>query len=260
MQLTCDNLSVQRGRRTVLRDVSLQCADNECLTLIGPNGAGKTTLLLTLLGLIKPSSGRIKWGPRPLESYSFRERSCIAAYVPQQRGNLPDLPIHDVVAGGRFTRQPAFSPYTSDDRVAVSEALAATRLSDLASRPINAVSGGEAQKAFIAAAIAQDASFLCLDEPTTALDPAFEYELLQVLHAWLARGRGLIVVSHDLFLPAALGGRVLAVVDGEVVADGSAEEVLVPEQLRKVYGVGFEIATTLSGQRTFVPVGGSAGR
>lgn len=251
--LACEHLTVQRGRRTVLRDVSLSCVHDECVTLIGPNGAGKTSLLLTLLGLLTPREGQVRWNDQPLSDYSHVQRSELAAYVPQQRGSLPELPIYDVVAAGRFTRHAAFAPYTREDRAAVEHALEATGLVELASRPINAVSGGEAQKAFIAAAMAQDARFLCLDEPTTALDPAFEHELLLVFREWHARGRGLILVSHDLYLPAALGGRVVAVHDGEIAADGAADEILVPDQLRAIYGVNFEVATTVSGQRTFVP-------
>jgi ABC-type cobalamin/Fe3+-siderophores transport system ATPase subunit len=252
--IACEHLTLQRGRRTVLTDVSLSCSGSECLTLIGPNGAGKTSLLLTLLGLLPPRRGHVKWNGQALSHYSYPQRSAIAAYVPQQRGNLPSLSIREVVSGGRYARQRAFAPYTHDDREAVDAALRATGLEPLAQRAIDAVSGGEAQKAFIAAAIAQDAQFLCLDEPTTALDPAYEHELLGVLCDWLSRGRGLIVVSHDLYLPAALGGRVVAVREGRVVADGSAESVLQPGQLRTIYGVDFEIATTASGQRTFIPV------
>lgn len=252
--LACEHLTVQRGRRTVLHDVSLHCSHDECVTLIGPNGAGKTSLLLTLLGLLPPRAGQVRWSDRPLSAYSHAERAELAAYVPQQRGSLPELPIYDIVAAGRFTRQAAFAPYTPADREAVSAALAATGLTELAQRPINAVSGGEAQKAFIAAAMAQDARFMCLDEPTNALDPAFEHELLLVFRAWHARGRGLILVSHDLYLPAALGGRVVAVRGGKIVADGPADEILQPAQLHEIFAVNFEVATTASGQRTFVPV------
>jgi len=105
----------------------------------------------------------------------------------------------------------------------------------------------------IAAAIAQDAQAIFLDEPTTALDPAYQIELVRLLREWHTRGRALIVVSHDLQLPSALGGRIVAIRDGRIVADAGADELLDAEKLGSIYDAPMTVLNAPSGQRVVVP-------
>lgn len=251
--LECAGLSVRRGGRPVLHDVDLTLRAGECLTLIGPNGAGKTTLLLTMLGLLPPTEGTVRLNGRDIRKLPARQRGRFAAYVPQVAEYLPPLTIADVVAGGRYPHLSPLRPLSAADRAAVAEALERCGLAELAGQPISAVSGGERQKALLAAALAQDAEAMFLDEPTTALDPAVQLELLSLLRDWHARGRTVVVVSHDLHLPASLGGRVVALRGGRIAADGPAPDVLQPQQLGAVYGAEFETATTAEGRAIVVP-------
>ena len=252
-RLVCERLRVDRGGRTVLHDICVEFRSGECVSLIGPNGSGKTTLLMTLLGLLPAASGSVRVNDRDVGDLSARVRGRFASYVPQTIERIPAFSVREVVASGRFPHVSPLRPLSELDQEHVERALNTCGLSALADRRANAVSGGERQKMLIAAAVAQDAQVMFLDEPNTALDPAYQLELAGLLGAWHAAGRGLILISHDLQLPAVLGGRVVALREGRVVADGDAAEILAPELLRGVYGAAFELAETPAGRRVVLP-------
>ncbi len=252
-QLECRRLSVRRGRRLVLHEIELVIRDDECVTLIGPNGSGKTTLMLALLGLLPPAAGHVRIGGIDAHRLPPRARGCFAAYVPQVVERLPGFRVRDIVATGRYPHLGPLTPFSRADLDIVAQALEQCGLAALSERPINEVSGGERQKALIAAAVAQDARVMFLDEPNTALDPAYQVDLVRLLREWHARGRGLVLISHDLHLPAALGGRVIALCEGRVIADGAATDVLDPEKLESIYGTQFDMVTTRAGQRVALP-------
>jgi iron complex transport system ATP-binding protein len=251
--LECAGLRVQRDGRAVVQDVSLALHGGECVSLVGPNGSGKTTLLLALLGLLPPTGGTVRLNGRDLRAIPPRERGRFAAYVPQILDRAPDFRVYDVVAGGRFPHVGPLSPLATADQAMIQNALDCCGLADLAERPFNAISGGERQKTLIAAAIAQNPQVMFLDEPNTALDPAYQRELVDILRDWHARGRGLLLISHDLQLPAALGGRVIALKQGRIAADGPATDVLAPKVLDSVYGAEFVVVTAADGRRFILP-------
>ena len=257
--LACVGLSVRRAGRLVVYDVSLALRSNECLSLVGPNGSGKTTLMLALLGLLPPASGTVALDGQSIQQYSARARGRFAAYVPQNLEQTPALRVYDVVAGGRFPHVGAVQPLAATDHAAIRDALARCGLAELAERPFNALSGGERQKTLLAAALAQDPQVLFLDEPNTGLDPAYQLELIRILRGWLRTGRSVLLTSHDLQLPAALGGRVLALREGRIVADGPAECVLTPEVLGRIYAAPFGTAATPTGVQIVLPAWWNAG-
>lgn len=252
-RLECAGLSVRRGGRAVLREITLSISPGECLSLIGPNGSGKTTLMLALLGLLPPAAGSVRLDGVEMHRLPARQRGRYAAYVPQVVERIPAFSVYDVVAGGRYPHVAPLQPLAAADRSAIHHALRQCGLLELAERPINAVSGGERQKALIAAAIAQDSQVMFLDEPSTALDPAYQTELVALLRTWHARGRGIVLISHDLMLPLTLGGRVVALGGGRVVADGAVAEVLDVQRLQAIYATAFETAVTAAGRQIVLP-------
>ncbi len=252
-RLECDRLSVRRGHHLAVQDVTLALGPGECVSIVGPNGSGKTTLLLALLGLLPPAEGTVRLDGRGLSSLTARERGRFATYVPQGLERVPAFCIRDVVAGGRYAHVAGYGRLTAADRAAVDRALDQCGLTALADRPLDAVSSGERQKTLIAAAIAQEPRLLFLDEPNAALDPGYQIELVRILRDWRRGGGSLLLVSHDLQLPAALGGRVVALREGRVVADGPVAEVLAPETLSRVYGARFGIVTTAEGAQLVLP-------
>ena len=257
--LACAGLSVRRAGRVVVRDVTLTLNDDECLSLVGPNGSGKTTLMLALLGLLPPAGGTVRVNGQDFRRLSARARGRFAAYVPQNLDRVPALRVVDVVAGGRFPHVGPLRSFTPADHAAIRAALFCCGLTELAERPFDAISGGERQKVLLAAAIAQNPEVLFLDEPNTGLDPAYQLELIRILRDWLRSHHSVLLTSHDLQLPAALGGRVLALRQGRIVADGPAESVLTPDVLGEIYGAPFGTATTATGVQIILPAWWNAG-
>ena len=252
-RLECERLCVARGGRMILHDLDVAFTSGECVSLIGPNGSGKTTLMMTLLGLLTPAGGTVRVNNHDLSTLSARIRGRFAAYVPQTVERIPAFTVYDVVASGRFPHVSPLQPLTLTDHGHIEQALEVCGLTSLADRRADSISGGERQKALIAAAIAQDSQVMLLDEPNTALDPGYQIELVGLLRNWYARGRSLVLISHDLQLPMALEGRVIALREGRIVADGPTEDILTPNRLAEVYDTGFELCQTSSGRRLIAP-------
>lgn len=247
--IECRDLSVRRGDRLVVRDAHLTIRAGECVTIVGPNGCGKTSLMLAMLGVLPLQRGAVRFNGLDIRRLPHRLRGRLAAYVPQVVERLPEFTVYDVVCAGRYAHlRPLRPPSAADERI-VQRALALCGLEALAQRPVNAISGGERQMTLLAGAIAQDAQALFLDEPCNGLDPAYQVKLVELLRAWRGRQRAVVVISHDLQLPAALGGRVVGMREGRIVADGPVAEVLRPGFLEKLFDAPFQEAWTAEGFR-----------
>lgn len=251
-RIDCANVTVERSKRRVLEDVSVRVGLNECIGIIGPNGAGKSSLALALLGLLRPLHGTITLRGEDVSRIAPRRRAACFAYVPQIHGPLPALMVREVVATGRYPSLGALQPFTPEAHAAVEAALDACGLRPIAQRPISQVSAGERQKALIAAAMAQDAQMMFLDEPDASLDPGYEVGLARLLRAWRERGRGIVLISHDLGFTSAVCDRVIALRGGRVAADAPLQEMLSPDRLADLYQSTFEIARTQSGRSIIV--------
>jgi iron complex transport system ATP-binding protein len=255
-RLECRDVRVLAGRHALIHDISISIHAGECISIIGPNGAGKTTLLLAMMGIRRLSAGWIRFNERDIATLPARERGRLFAYVPQTLEHAPELTVREVVAAARYPHVPALRPLSASDDQIVDAALARCGLngaSALASRRLSEISGGERQKTLLAAAIAQDARALFLDEPDTALDPAYQIELVRLLRALHAEGRTIVIVSHDLQFPAALIGRVIAMRDGTIAADGPSHEILTAGSLERIYAAPFQTATTPDGRQVLLP-------
>lgn len=255
-RIECRDVSIAAGRHTLVGGVNVTIRAGECISIIGPNGAGKTTLLLALLGIRRPSTGSIRIDDREIGALPARQRGRLFAYVPQSLEHAPDLTVRDVVAAARYPHVSALRPLSADDEQIVDAALTRCGLnskSNIAARRLSEISGGERQKTLLAAAIAQDARALFLDEPDTALDPAYQIELVRLLRGLHAEGRTIVIVSHDLQFPAALVGRVIAMRGGTIAADGPSDEVLTAANLERIYAAPFQTATTSDGRQVLLP-------
>jgi len=233
-----------RGRR-VLGPLNLEVERGETLVLVGPNGAGKTTLLRMLAGVLTPDSGEVLLGGEPLHQHDRRHRAREVAYVPQVRPSRIPLTVEEVVLQGRFPHLQGLrrSPSEGDFQV-VQEALHRAGIASLRERRVDRLSGGERQAVFIAAALAQEASILILDEPTTHLDPRHQADILEILRSFRdgKDGEGaptVITASHDLGFASRLADRVCALREGSVMALGPSREILEPKTLEKLFDVAF---------------------
>ncbi|MEA2560911.1 MAG: cobalamin transport system ATP-binding protein [Acidobacteriota bacterium] len=241
--LAVRGLTWQPDRRPVLGPVDLDVLRGECLAVVGPNGAGKTTLLRCLTGLLRPTAGELRYEGRSFATLSRRELARRIAYVPQIRPASVPLSVEEVVLLGRY---PHLSPFQlaprKEDFAAVDAALVLVGIEDLRRRPVDELSGGERQAAFIAAALAQESELLVLDEPTIHLDARHQRDLAELLLRLKAEaGRTVVLATHDLNLASLLGDRLLAMSAGQVLACGMPSQILEPGLLEKLFRTRFEI-------------------
>jgi iron complex transport system ATP-binding protein len=241
--LSARGLEWRSGARTILGPLDLEVIPGECLAVVGPNGAGKTTLLRCLTGLLRPTKGEIAFAGRSLAGLSRREIARRIAYVPQIRPDHVPLDVEQIVLLGRY---PHLSPLQiaprAQDFAAVDEALRVVGIEDLRGRPVDQLSGGERQAVYIAAALAQEAELLVLDEPTLHLDARHQHDLAALLLRLTAsEDHTVVLATHDLNLASLLGDRLLALSKGRELATGTPAEILRPELLERLFRARFEI-------------------
>jgi ABC-type Mn2+/Zn2+ transport system ATPase subunit len=215
------HLSVERGGRRVLEDVSLSVEAGEFICICGPNGGGKTTFLKVALGLLPPSAGTLHvFGESPQAARRF------VGYLPQRKGFAPDFPakVVELVMAGRLGAWPV--RVRGGERERALATLARVGGEGLADRPLAGLSGGETQRAFLARALANDPRLLLLDEPTAGVDAAGRAEFLDLLAEVASRSDlTAVLVTHNLAAVRRLADRV-AYLDGALKAFGTPGEVL----------------------------------
>lgn len=226
------NLSVSYDRKPALRNVSVDIHAVQRTAIIGPNGAGKSTLIKAVVGLVDVDSGEIRVHGQPIDR--VRQR---VAYVPQRGAVDWEFPVlvRDVVLMGRFGRLGWFRRPGKRDRAIAAESLERIGMAEFAKRQIGELSGGQQQRVFLARALAQQADVLLLDEPFVGVDAATEEAIFDLLDAARDEGKTVVVVNHDLGAVRRHFDRVL-LLNGRLVAQGTPEETLVPDLLRRTYG------------------------
>jgi iron complex transport system ATP-binding protein len=235
-------LQASLGSRVVVKDIDFSVAAGEVVGLLGPNGAGKSTLLRAICGLI-PFQGKVTVEGRDMTTLRAAERAGKVAYVAQEHDVAWPIKVADLVALGRNSARTGLAARLSDDdRRAVRDAMRLTDITELAERPANALSGGEKARALIARALAQETPLLLADEPAAGLDPAHQINLMKTFRMLASDGRAVMLSMHDLGLAARWCTRLILLDGGTIVADGTPETVLQPDNIAKVYGVSAHVA------------------
>ncbi|MDQ3151736.1 MAG: ABC transporter ATP-binding protein [Actinomycetota bacterium] len=241
-----------RGRR-VLIDVSVSVPTGRWLAVIGPNGAAKSTLLKAVAGLV-PHTGTARLGGVDLAGLRPRTRARTVAYAPQNPSLPTGLTVTDYALLGRTPHLRLLGRESRRDLDVVGRVLARLDLEGLADRSLGTLSGGEAQRAVLARALAQEASLLLLDEPTTGLDVGHAQALLELVDRLRTEDEVTVVSSlHDLTLAGQYAHQLLLLVDGRAVATGAPADVLTEELLAHHYGADVAVLETGAGSRAVVP-------
>lgn len=236
-ELSVREVGVTLARRAVLQDVSLRAAPGEMVVLLGPNGAGKTVLLRAVLGLVQRDRGSVMAGGDDPARLAAAERARRIAYLPQSRPLAWPVRVRDVVALGRFAHGASPGRLGGEDAAAVERTLSACDLVALAERRCDTLSGGELSRVHLARAMAAETPLLLVDEPTEALDPLHQYQVMRLIRAYADAGNCALVVLHEAALAARFADRLAWISGGRIVADGPPEETLTPERMAEVYGV-----------------------
>ena len=234
--MTLDKLSVFRGDCPVVDNVTLALEPGDFLGLIGPNGAGKTTLMRAALGILEHE------GSSSLPALSQSARAKQAAWLPQIREIAWGLSVRDLVGLGRLP----FGPIQKND-AHVEAAIIKMDLSAFSDRIATQLSGGEQARVLIARALAQDTPILMADEPTASLDPANQISTLKIFSELAQDGKGIMSSIHDLGLAVRYCTKLALLDRGRLVAFGSADEVLTPDNLQTVFSIEAHYEKTKEG-------------
>jgi zinc transport system ATP-binding protein len=222
--LSAECISAGYGREPVVEDVSLEVQPGEFVALVGPNGSGKSTLLHVLLGAIEPTAGTVRLFGEAPDRFHARWR---LGFVPQRPTLESEVPatVREIVASGRLRQRGWWRRQSAADRTAIDHAISSVGLAEVADLPLNELSVGQQQRAFIARAFSSGPDLLVLDEPIAGVDRASQRRFRESLvHLQREHGAGVLLVSHELSAVSDVIDRVI-VLKRRVLFDGSPAEL-----------------------------------
>jgi len=235
--LDTKNISLLFRNKSILSNVSIAVSTGEFFVIIGPNGAGKTSLLKIISGLQKAQHGSVNIKGKIISGYTRRSLSKVMAIVPQHVELGFPFTVADTVIMGRTPHLGVLGMEGKNDFHIAEEAMEFTEVSHLADRKLFQLSGGELQRVIIARAICQQPEIILLDEPTTALDPAHQLKIMDLMEKFRRQyNTTIIMVSHDLNLASMYGDRLLLLKEGKVIKTGDPKTVLNKSLLEESYG------------------------
>lgn len=238
------SLTLSYGSDPIIESLSLRIPDGEMTVFVGSNGCGKSTLLRSISRLLKPQSGTALLDGKDIFRLSTKEVARNLAILPQGPTAPEGLTVLQLVKQGRYPYQNWLQQWSKEDERMVNEALAKTKMTELADRTVDSLSGGQRQRAWIAMTLAQGTDVLLLDEPTTYLDMAHQVEILDLLFELNEReGRTIVMVLHDLNLACRYAHHMVAIRNKTVYAEGRPEDIMTRETVEAVFQMRCEIAT-----------------
>jgi ferric hydroxamate transport system ATP-binding protein len=236
------DVSFAISERTLLHPLTLSLPGRRVIGLIGHNGSGKSTLIKLLARQQPASGGTVAFEGRALSDWGDRPFARRVAYLPQQTPPASGMLVKELVALGRYPWHGPLGRFGTTDREKVAEAMALADVEPFADRLVDTLSGGERQRVWLAMLVAQDAQFLLLDEPISALDVTHQVEVLALVQRLSReRGLGVVVVLHDVNMASRFCDEILALQMGRLIARGTPDEIMTPDQLEAIYGIAMDV-------------------
>lgn len=229
-------VAVGYDEKPLLQNISFAVQNGQITTLVGTNGCGKTTLLKAIARQLPLLEGKILLQGRSIQEYDRKEFARAAAFMPQVR-NIPEITVRGLVSHGRFPYLGLSRQMTTKDRAAVEEAMQVTGVARWANRDLRELSGGERQRVYLAMALAQGGQTILLDEPTTYLDVAAQFELLELLRTLADQGKTVLLVIHDLAQALQYSDRVAVLSQGKLAAFDTPANLFEQKLLDGIFGV-----------------------
>ena len=226
-------------KRSVLSDISLTVAKGEVLGLLGPNGAGKTTCFYSIMGLVKPDSGRILMDGEDVTNLPMYRRAILGlGYLPQETSIFRGMTVEQNIACVLELVEPDKATRAAE----LERLLAEFHIERLRSSPAMALSGGERRRCEIARALAANPSIMLLDEPFAGIDPLSISDIRDLVKDLAARGIGVLITDHNVRETLEIVDRACIIYDGQVLFEGTPQELVADEQVRRLYlGESFEL-------------------
>ncbi|ABD55042.1 ABC transporter ATP-binding protein [Jannaschia sp. CCS1] len=222
----------------VFQNLTLTIPKGEVTALCGPNGCGKSTALKAMRGLLPLTAGQILMDAMPLAHWDAKALARAVAMLGQTPSAPEEMRVRDLVALGRYAHRRPFAGLTGCDHAAIEAAIRATDMHALADTALANLSGGQAQRAWLAMVLAQQSPVIFLDEPTNHLDITHALSTLSLVRT-MARdaGKTVVIVLHDLNMAATFADRIVLFKDGKIAADGPVRAVLTAETVEAVFDV-----------------------
>lgn len=256
-RLSGDNLTLGYGQKVIVRDLTVAIPDGHFTAIIGPNGCGKSTLLRALSRLMKPQQGQVILDGTAISQLGSKEIARRVGILAQNATTPGDITVQELIARGRYPHQPLFSRWRQQDEEAVQQAMQATGVSQFAAQPVDTLSGGQRQRAWIAMILAQQTAIMLLDEPTTWLDISHQIDLMELLQNLnQQQGYTIAAVLHDLNQACRYASHLIAMREGQVIAEGAPSKIVNAELIEQIYGIkSLIIDDPVAGTPLVVPLG-----
>lgn len=230
------DIKIVRDGREILAIDHLKIPTSELTVVLGHNGSGKSTLVNLLSGQVAPDIGSISLNEQDLTQYKTKALAKQVAYLPQKLPSSAGLTVKELVRLGRFPWRGALGRWKKEDEQIILSAMEKTGVEPFALSLADHLSGGERQRAWVSMLLAQQSPILILDEPTSALDVHHQFQLMALL-ADLNRHEsvGIIVILHDINLALRYATHIVALKNGQVAFEGSADVLLDEKRLSDLY-------------------------
>jgi lipopolysaccharide export system ATP-binding protein len=230
--LSVVSIAKSYDKRVVLTDVSLSVGPGEVIGLLGPNGAGKTTCFYSVMGLVKPDSGRIMLDGDDITGLPMYRRAILGlGYLPQETSIFRGLSVEKNI----LTVLELAEPDKAARERRLDQLLDEFGLTRLRDAPAMALSGGERRRAEIARALAANPSIMLLDEPFAGIDPLSISDIRDLIVELKKRGIGVLITDHNVRETLDIVDRGYIIYDGRVLFAGSPEELVADENVRRLY-------------------------
>ena len=231
--LRAEGIAKSYRARQVVRSLSLSISSGEVVGLLGPNGAGKTTAFYMIVGLVPCDSGRIMLDGADLTALPMHRRARLGVgYLPQEASVFRGLTVEQNVMAVLETRKDLDE---LGRRQALEELLEELNIGHIRDSKGMSLSGGERRRVEIARALAAEPAFILLDEPFAGVDPISVLDIQRIIGHLRDRGIGVLITDHNVRETLGICGRAFILSGGEVIASGTADEILANRQVREVY-------------------------
>ncbi|MFJ4716894.1 ABC transporter ATP-binding protein [Streptomyces sp. NPDC088785] len=241
-RLIADDVTLGYDQRVIAEKLSVEIPDQSFTVIVGPNACGKSTLLRALSRMLRPSTGRVLLDGHVIQSMPAKKVAKTLGLLPQSSVAPDGITVADLVARGRYPHQGLLRQWSPEDEKVVREAMESTGVAELADRYVDELSGGQRQRVWIAMALAQQTPLLLLDEPTTFLDIQHQIDVLDLcadLHE--EQGRTLVAVLHDLNHAARYATHLIALRDGQVIAEGAPKDIVTADLVERLFGMRCQV-------------------
>ena len=238
-------------KRKILQNINAAFPKGKLTAVVGPNGSGKTTLLKSAAAILPVESGKIFADGKSILRMNSKERAKKIAYLSQGRA-VPDMTAEQTVLHGRFPHLSYPYIYTEKDRKIAVAAMERMGISDFADQAMSSLSGGMRQNVYLAMALAQETDYIFLDEPTTYLDIANRFRVMDTLRALADSGKGIVAVLHDLELALPFADEIAVMQNGAIVAQDTPEQICRSKILDAVFHISLQKIQTENGSTHYI--------